>query len=80
MREWVKHELLTGGDGTILWFLPTGGAYVFPGDGRNGKIIRNAADLETYFRPSFTVANREDLEASVAGDGPDSVEGARRTV
>jgi hypothetical protein len=75
--ESLKRELLVGGDCTILWFLPTGGAYVFPGDGRHGAAVRNSADLESYFCPSFTLANRQDLLNLLPGDGPSFFEGAR---
>ena len=74
---WIQGELLESGDGTILWFLPDSGAYVFPGDGRYGAVIITAADLEKYFRPSFTVANRKDLEDLLPGDGPCSIEGTQ---
>lgn len=69
--ERIQYELLEGGDATIFWFLPGGGAYVFPGDGRFGAVIKTAADLEKYFCPSFTIANYEDLDKLIPGDGPD---------
>lgn len=75
--EWVRYELLQGGDGTILWFLPDYGAFVFPGDARQNTVIRSETDLERYFHPSVTPANRENLEKLIAGDGPLAVEGTR---
>lgn len=75
--DWLRYELLEGGDGTIFWFLPDYGAYIFVGDARQNAVVRTRAAVEHYFVPSVTLANRERLEKLVTGDGPLSIEGTR---
>lgn len=76
--ERVKAFPLLCGDTTVTWFLPEGGAYVFPGDDRERKgCVVTTEDVEDFFRPSFTVANRKDIEALAPGDGPCAFVGTR---
>jgi hypothetical protein len=63
------------GDMTYFYFLPDGGAYVFPGDTRYEHVTRE--NIEEHFLPSFSEADAERCRRLFPGDGPCYVHGTK---
>jgi hypothetical protein len=82
MLKYIREELrgTTPGDTTIIWYLPTGGAYIFGGDARSNAepyaAINTPNDVEKYFVPPVTPPMERILE-QYPGDGPNIIEGTK---